>query len=281
MPINLSDFIKENDGDACADFLIEKMGILSPNAQDTYSSEFYFAKYREMIESETYDLIHNKMMVCSLEAIIFTKAPFFYSQTQPITFFGQSLLPPEIAVFLRAFIFDISNYGNCSHRAGYAAIQLFKMLKSTDLQVIVKSAKSTDHFVVYLGNKTIGWFIYDPLTNPELVFTHEEYSKTILPMFPKDIDGLRKRIPVTFKITEESCQKYEKIAESLKMQLCSELDSFDSRALLSNPSMKFSLLKIGIPAAEHQIKFEQVLKEIRLFKSFNLQQDFGLASLKI
>lgn len=281
MPITLSTFIQENHGTASADSIIEKLGIFSPNAQETYTSDFYFAKYRAMIESETYDLHHNKMMLCCLEAIILTKAPFFYSHTQPVTFFGQSLLPAEIAVFLKAFIFDISNYGNCAHRAGYAAIQLFNIFKSTDVKILVQSAKLADQFVVYLGNKTMGWYVYDPLTNPELVFTHDEYIQSILPMFPKDTDSLRKRIPVSFKITEESCLKYQKMSETLVTQLHAELDRFDSRALLSTPAMIFSLLKIGIPVAEHHTKFERVLKEIREFNSFNLDQDISLAALKI
>ena len=89
----------------------------------------------------------------------------------------------EFFLYERALHFAILNSGNCSHRSAYAALQLVRILKS-DVRISLSSNPKYDHFFLRLTDpKTKKSFIYDPLSNPELLFDEEYYTEQVLPTF--------------------------------------------------------------------------------------------------
>ena len=88
-------------------------------------------------------------------------------------------------VFVKGGGFYITGLGNCSDRVADAAMKLYHSLKDTDVKVILYSAPSIDQFIVYLKTPDKTWHVYDPVTNPELLFSLDEYKKEIIPLFDK------------------------------------------------------------------------------------------------
>ena len=84
----------------------------------------------------------------------------------------------------KAILFSITEIGNCSDRAAYASLILFNALKETGIKVALQSLETKDQFYVCLGSKETGWKIYDPLTNPSIVFDVAEYQEKMLGYFP-------------------------------------------------------------------------------------------------
>lgn len=83
-----------------------------------------------------------------------------------------------------ALLFSVTKIGNCSDRAAYASLILFNLLKDTGIKIALQSLKARDQFYVCLGSVAKGWYIYDPLTNPTLLFSVEEYQQTMLQYLP-------------------------------------------------------------------------------------------------
>jgi len=261
MPISLREFVTTHHGVDNTDALVKKMSTTPPNVNDKQASAFYYDGYKKLSTEDGYDLTKNKILNCILEYIILNKAPGFASLTQAHSFFGQPVLLPELVVFLKAFIFDISDLGNCSHRSGYASLKLHEMFKNTPIRVVNKSADKVDQYVVLIGNKTTGWFVYDPLTNPELIFTHEEYAKTILTLFTETASA--KGLPVCVTITPSLNAKYTAIATALLGMLPADIDGLTATTLLSNPNIRFSIDKMGVPRSEQRAKLEEACEELR------------------
>ena len=88
-------------------------------------------------------------------------------------------------VFVKGGGFYLTGCGNCSGRATDAAMKLYHVLKDTEVKVILYSAPSIDQFIVYLKTPDKRWHVYDPLTNPELLFSVAEYKEEIIPLFTK------------------------------------------------------------------------------------------------
>lgn len=266
MPLFLREFISTHTEHGARsteqiDFLMEKMSRTPPNAQDTITSKHYWVKYKELITRPEYNLLFNKSIKGLLEYILYSKAPRFASPLRQVSFCQQNLLPAELMVFLQAFIFEISDIGNCAHRSAYAALELHKIFQETPINVIVKSAEHVDQQVVYLGNKEIGYFVYDPLTNPEILFTLEEYSKTILTMF---CVHQRFKLPIKVTITEKLCEQYQHIAINFREMLSSDLDKFKVTEFLNNPRMKYSLSEIfGSNASTMESIIEKAYQELK------------------
>jgi hypothetical protein len=92
--------------------------------------------------------------------------------------------------YLNYMPFKFFAYGNCAERSSYAAVKIYDVLSQapTDIKIFFKSYTEqflVDHFVLRIGNEDKGWFIYDPLTNPEIIFEESEYHRDIIPLFKK------------------------------------------------------------------------------------------------
>ncbi len=251
MPLFLRDFISTHLGTphmahAVIDSLMEKMVQTPPNVHDTATSEHYSAKYKALIAKPEYNLLHNKAMQGQLEYIVFNKSPRLASITQQISFCEQDLLPAELKVFMQAFIFEISDLGNCSHRSGYAALKLHEIFQASPIKVFVKSAEHVDQHVVCLGNEKMSYLVYDPLTNPELLFATEEYSETILTMFRAH---QRLKSPTQVMITVNLREQYQHVATGLREMLSVDIDKFNVSDFIKIPQLQFSISEIFGPNA--------------------------------
>lgn len=87
-----------------------------------------------------------------------------------------------ICLLERSLQFSILNQGNCSHRAAFAAIYLVDALDSS-VKIRYHSFPEKDQFVLILTTPEKECFIYDPLTNPDLLFKQTYYHQKVLPSF--------------------------------------------------------------------------------------------------
>ena len=237
MPVLLRDFINTHQGKNGVDSLIEKMRQQPPLAEDTQASKYYYDKYKELAAAPSFDRTHQVTMKLLLEYLLYSVAPIF-KLGQTSSFFQQNLLLEQVTVFLQAFLFDLTSMGNCANRSTYAAFKLHDLFENTDLKIIIKSAKDKDQYVVYLGNKSMGWFIYDPLTNPELVFTFKEYIDDILPLIPLKS---RPTMPLSVPVNPTLCKQYEFVANKLQRHLNTSVDDMQLSELRGNVNIVTSM----------------------------------------
>jgi hypothetical protein len=165
----------------------------------------------------------------------------------------------QILLFSRAAFYQFSHMGSCSYRSSYAALQLFKILQGTSLNVALQSAPSVDQFTVLLGNKKEGYYVYDPLTNPLMVFDREFYIKNILSTFPK---AAYTATAMNLTITKELSETYDSHFSVIKDEFEKLLISTEqnARVLLQNPSFVITLAKNKIERDQMQSHTETAIK---------------------
>lgn len=165
----------------------------------------------------------------------------------------------QILLFSRAAFYEFSKEGSCSYRASYAALQLFKILQGTSLNVALQSAPSVDQFTVLIGNKTEGYYVYDALTNPLMLFDREFYIKNILSTFPK---AEFQAATMNMTITKELSDTYDKHLPVITDEFTKLLKSSvqDAKVLLKNPAFSFSLSKNKIQRDQMQSHTERAIK---------------------
>lgn len=173
--------------------LIEQLSHFSPTCLDSSRSPHFYDVYQAKLDQGEYT--KTLLMKCLLD---------YTNQLHKSAVLGQSIAdsPASLAnpslsekarekitqshyLLGKALLFAATAIGNCADRAAYAALQFFKLFNDTPIQVAVQSSPEYDQFVVYLGNRDMGWHIYDPLTNPSVLFAFKEYTTDVLPLFPK------------------------------------------------------------------------------------------------
>lgn len=88
----------------------------------------------------------------------------------------------------QAAFFALYGSGNCSQRAAYASLLLRHAFVDPKFKVCFYSAASKDQFIVMLGNKELGFYVYDPILNHSKIFELKMYQKEILPAYsPADV----------------------------------------------------------------------------------------------
>lgn len=109
-------------------------------------------------------------------------------------------------LFERAAQFKLLGIGACSFRAAHAALTLVNIFSEQvaekNIKVFMLSSPKKDQFVVTLtikdmsDPKTSHEFIYDPLTNPSLIFTRQEYAKVLakFPDVPRPTNAYKQQI---------------------------------------------------------------------------------------
>lgn len=90
----------------------------------------------------------------------------------------------ETFLFRHGLQFVVSSLGNCARRASYASLILAHMLPESARIHLVSNPKK-DHFVVQLALREKEWHVYDPYTNPERIFSHQDYTRDVLPCYPE------------------------------------------------------------------------------------------------
>jgi hypothetical protein len=191
MPILLSDFMQQHQPGASIAPMLEKMYRHPPTFKKTQKSPHFSPRY-QAIFNESDALTQVMTILCEKEMLplLSSSALIVPSLHQKHVTFWKSLAADKTEATKR-YIFGIgSNFnllglGNCAPRATYAAMQLHPLLKDTGIQIKLVSLTSVDQFIVYLKTPDKLWYVYDPLTNPELLFTPDEYKSAIMPLFTK------------------------------------------------------------------------------------------------
>lgn len=164
--------------------MILKMHSNSPTLLDTQTSEYFSPTYAQKSQEEREI---TRLMSWMIEKIFYPISQISTNTTARIAFWGELPKNEEQAknMFLiqHALRFSLTALGNCSARSSYAAIQLFSIMENTGLQIELISFVEIDHFVLRIKNNKNEYTIYDPLTNPELVFDEDGYNQTIKLLF--------------------------------------------------------------------------------------------------
>jgi hypothetical protein len=115
-------------------------------------------------------------------------------------------------LFERAATFKLTHVGACSFRASHAAICLARIFAESNVTVALTSAPTKDQFAVLLGNKAEGWFVYDPLTNPDMIFEHKYYQENILPTFKSVAkEGQKFQLTISKELVNDFDRRWPKI----------------------------------------------------------------------
>jgi hypothetical protein len=186
------------------DLFFNKILHFPPANLDTKESIHYSDTYREKIEGNEEKM---KLMSCIVEKIFYPITLTRKTIPSCLDFWGAENLPTDYSqsqrlyVVQKAAVFSYTDIGNCANRASYAGIELFEIFKNTNVQIQVVSYSEIDHFVLKIGNASDGWKIYDPLTNPQLLFEEDEYNREIKSLF-KHVPSPKQ--PINFTIDLKS-----------------------------------------------------------------------------
>lgn len=232
--------------------LQHKMITYAPECLNTQNSPHYSAIYRQKI-------INNHEITCIMSLIV---EKIFFPLLSPIVNPGRSFWKDhpldnwtnekkvgKFLVVCEAIIFQLTALGNCGRRSDYAAMELFEILKNTDVEIQVRSWPEIDHCVLFIGNDIEGWKIYDPLTNPAFLFEHDVYNRDIKPLF-KNVDSPKK--PVNLKINEQVIALYHFQLGKISRYLSTELPKTTLNLLKSNQMFQYCLEKCEISDPTYQ-----------------------------
>lgn len=221
MPISITELLpQQNTSDATVilNDLIQKMSICPPANLSTQHSEYFYDRYRQQLAGIQYTPEKIKLIKVQVEIALLPMTQQLFPPLTVMDLFAtpmseklQRSVSQTRYLLSKALGFACTGVGNCSDRSAYAAIKLFEIFKSTDVKVSLVSVPSVDHFIVYIGNKERGWHIYDPLTNPTIAFTFDEYKAQVLPLFeplsrPKDKFEMVLKLPILTLFSEKEEQ---------------------------------------------------------------------------
>lgn len=186
--------------------MMVKMRSYPPTLLDTRASEYFSDIYSQKL-AEGEDKTH--LMHWMIEKIFYPISLTSTDTKARIAFWGDLPTIEEQAkrLFLvhNALSFSLTGLGNCATRSSYAAIQLFNIFENSGLQIEFLSFVEIDQFVLRIKNNKNEYKIYDPLTNPELIFNEDEYNQKIRPLFnPVPI----KKRPFDLVVDEKSIRQY-------------------------------------------------------------------------
>lgn len=261
-PIQFGDFVSTYGGNT-------ELGQDVPSSFYTSVGAFYFPKStyvkkefsKDSVAGAVSAIVRTTIETISIDAEALSRENYF----KMVEAFGFQLNADKETA-LKAFLFDraatfqFCPYGTCAWRACYAGLKLIRVFQNSNLQVFVEAAKIKDHFTVMLGSKVTGWFVYDPLTNPDVVFPVDLYNKEIIPTF-SDRRSTAERF--SLKITPALAEAYENAwprIQKLYLETC-RAAKLDPKKLVRDPA--FSCLRLDkVPSEQH---LELCKKAIAIF----------------
>lgn len=224
MPETLRNFIKKHTPenfyfDNNLNEMITHLNKHAPSMMDTLGSKHYSGTYkkdiRESHRKTSFVLFLIEYLMLPLSPRTFFLHPerkSFWERAEPgmdDTTVDQNGVINSLkrSIYLKYMPFKSFGHGNCCARSSYAGINLHGILSPVrgDIKIVLKSYMgefNVDQFVLKIGNENIGWYIYDPLTNPEIIFEEHEYHEVILPMF-RTHTGCSRPISVYLEITSD------------------------------------------------------------------------------
>jgi hypothetical protein len=172
--------------------LIAHMSENPPICLDTMESTHAYPAYLEKINNQSYQPERMRTLKAIMDIVFKNDKSFIPLALQNIidcsgieNINKMATAQQDLFLMQHSILFSVTKIGNCADRAAYAALVLFKALEDTTIKIALQSLKTKDHFYVCLGNAEKGWKIYDPLTNPTLLFDIEEYQKDVLIYIPQ------------------------------------------------------------------------------------------------
>lgn len=160
----------------------------------------------------------------------------------------------KVYLLAHALIFQFSNLGKCSFRSSYASLILAQLLPAKS-QVHVVSAPSKDQFVVQFKFNKV-WYIYDPLTNPEIIVPFEIYQTEILEILKKP---KQEKLPFKFRITKEFSDEFFKKSSELWKKIMEECPPSKPEEVLNDQQFKICLRESGISTKDLASKIPPAL----------------------
>lgn len=278
-PLSLTDFVQQNaDATAmdshlsAANQLIEQFHRGFPPHHDVFpKSEHTSARYTEKRENALLTGVYFALVQGALIRLeVVDENGDFINKL-----FGYDINTQgdehKIYLFAHASMYKITSAGSCSYRASYAALCLYEIFANTPIKVVLHSYLPTrDQFVVMLGNKEMGWFVYDPLTNPELVFDSEQYKKSVLTTFRRPKTSAK---PFQLTITKELSANFNARWPLIEVELIKMLteNTGTVEELLRDPALLayLTLSDIGYEDWGKNIRAALVLMAKTIASNFN------------
>lgn len=186
--MKLIDYIKVNEGNVSeAEQLVQKFINGNPPSNLQYlKSEHCHPAYKDKSQQ-----LEPKYMqaICDREREQTMRSERYFRHSSKLDPTEIKSLAMESAIVKYALSYAFYGIGNCSHRAAYAAIKLFELLKGTSIRVKFYSYVKRDQFVCYLIDKEDQMHVYDPYTNPEELYEPKFYRDNILTIAFEEIQA--------------------------------------------------------------------------------------------
>lgn len=240
--------------------MLEALYARPPSIVDTSSSPHYSSRLRK-ITSDVSSYAETRQLSTLVEkefSVLTTQDRFDVAKYVQI--FGQvprdETFHKENVAILRAIRFFVFKTGNCSARASYAAFELSKLLVGS-VTIGIQSHPARDQYILMLQSKEKGspWYVYDAITNPELLFNLREYQDDILPLFPR---VERPALKYTLTIKPALLERCQSVSSDIKRfihscsqelsddALMSDFDFLVSSGLVSADQNSATLFRMGL-----------------------------------
>ena len=264
--------------------LIDTVHLSHPSRLEAKDSGYFSQKYNaSMTDSEA--LLTNRMTIAISEKLFDPISPTSLDTERTLFWpnFSEQFWQPsldikgksqELYLFHRAMIFKHTHHGNCAHRSCFSAIELEKILRGSAITVTVKSDHTRDHFFIELSLPDSTTLIYDPLTNPELLFDAETHQEKILPLF-KPVT--RTALPFELTINERHIRQYEFILKRSENFLDSQKNRLSIEQIISDPHFTQMQVKENIPIKQFNELIATALSRVN--KSIDSHQSVIYTSL--
>lgn len=176
----------------------------------------------------------------------------------------------------RAAFFALYGVGNCASRSAYAAIVLRQLLPE-DIKIVWQGNAQKDHFVLLLGNKDRGYFVFDPLINYEAVFPFTSYQNEMFRLYPDRPHPNQQTYKMN--ISERQAVFLAQCIQEYAIQMVPRFKAIDFKACegqfiaanLTNPILRANFNNVGVKKEETQT---QLMSEaIALFQQANSVYD--------
>lgn len=240
----LIDFINEHNGDVdTTEAMIDRFTATTPPRRflplscPNLSPRYDLSGSDEQLIREIQSILRSRSLAdilvvqVAVQAIKKIQEHFNYDVRRPANYQPGDPAPESVLRYFllaRALGFELAALETSPHRASHAAITLFKALQKSGLAFFVDSNTAYDHVIVSIGSKQKGWYVYDPLTNPELIFEHGFFRNRVLPTFPEsNHKGLPYRLKITNEVVSEFEARREKASNYILAALKSSKPTFD------------------------------------------------------
>lgn len=275
------EFVKDNGGDAEVARSLVNSFIQYPPNRDRMPKKCSYTYSYAFPKDPNYQMVREWVIGRAVDALSIYRVD--RDNALGIKVFGINAFGDTDGTFAKIFMlyqhaamFKFFNVGDCSFRCSLAALELRRTLPK-EIFISMRSNAGKDQFYLMLGNSQLGYFVYDPLTNPTLLFHHTTYAQDVLAKF-HDVDprfkakdyklvqqsnGVFKKVPgkkmFNLKVTEEHVHQFEGQWPTINRYFldCIQAQGFDPKTFLGNHA------DIKVLTKQRPIKWAQFHKVLR------------------